>query len=329
MNYVDYYKRLGVKKSAAKEDIAKAYKQLARKYHPDLNKAPDAEKKFKEINEAYEVLKDPKKRKQYDLLGQNWKHGSPYGGFGGGGFGQGGHQRSRQSGQGGGRATSAGFSDFFDMFFGGAQAGNMNTGAGGFDLRDIFAGGGHTASTKRSAHQSPARGRDMEAKIALSLEDLESGEKKTIELNTARGKKTLRVKIPTGVRSGEKIRLAGQGVENAHGSRGDLYLTIEVAPHATFRIEGDDLVRTVEVPAWDAALGGPTTVETLHGPVTLKLPPGVSSGQRLRLKKKGLSRRGGDTNRGDLLVEIMITVPQSLTDQQRDLFEKLKQCAFS
>jgi len=303
MNYVDYYKLLGVQKSSTKEDIAKAYKKLARKYHPDLNKAKDAEKKFKEINEAYEVLKDPQKRKQYDMLGANWKHGSPFGGY---------------SGQRTGRPSSAGsgFSDFFDLFFSGAQ-GSQGAAGGGFDLRDIFAGG-------RSAGPSQQMARDMEAKISVSLEDLESGEKKTIELNTARGKKKLRVKIPTGVRSGEKIRLAGQGVEGPHGQRGDLYLTIDVMPHATFRIEGDDLVRTVDVPAWDAALGGPTTVDTLHGPVTLKLPPGISSGQRLRLRKKGLTRQKGKDNRGDLLVEIMITVPQSLTTAQREHFEALK-----
>ena len=324
MEFVDYYKVLEVDRSASKEEIAKSYKQLARKYHPDLNKSPDAEDQFKSLNEAYEVLKDPEKRKRFDMLGANWKHGSPFeppGGFGGGGpFGGGG---------------ASGFSDFFESIFGGARRGGRGGPQGGVNLEDLFNGGGPGFGGggfggggpfgAGPGRQQPVGGRDVESSLAVSLEDSHRGEKLSVTLTGPQGKKTYDVTIPVGVRGGEKIRLAGQGMPGPTGINGDLYITIKLQPHPLFLLEGEDLVVKVDVPAWDAALGCKVPVPTLDGEVQMSLPGGLRSGQRMRLKGKGLARRGATP--GDLQAELRITVPGDLTDEQRELFEKLKEKA--
>jgi curved DNA-binding protein len=310
MKYLDYYQVLGVKRDASQQEITSAYKKLARKYHPDLNKASGAEDKFKELNEAYEVLKDPKKRKRYDMLGANWKHGAPFEPPPGWG-----DVRFEFSGPGGGGGGfGSGFSEFFDRFFGGG--GQQSPGGGGFDLNDLL---GNSGGRRR---RNP-RGRDVESSLTIQLEDSYLGRERAVELSGPAGTRRYTVKIPRGVRDGERIRLAGQGhASSPGGPRGDLYLTIQIAPNATFRREGDDLVTTVRVSAWDAALGARIPVPTMDGEVSMTLPPGLSSGQRLRLRGKGLPRRSGGS--GDLFAELQIVVPEELTDEQRELFERLR-----
>lgn len=308
MEYKDYYATLGVKKDASEEDIQKAYRKLARKFHPDVNKAPEAEAKFKEIGEAYEVLKDPEKRQRYDQYGSAWKRAQQTGGgtppgwegvhfdFGqGGGFGGGG---------------SGDFSSFFDMLFGGGRPGARGR-AGGAGFQG-FGGQGFGG------------GADTEATIRLSLEDAVRGGQREITLsdpNTGQ-RKTLSVRIPPGVRAGQRIRLAGQGQPGMDGGQaGDLYLRIEIEPDPRFRVEGSDLHTTVPVTPWEAALGGEAEVQTLDGPVRVKIPPGSSTGRKIRLRGKGLPQAGGE--RGDLIAEIRVMVPEKLSERERELFEQL------
>jgi len=313
MKYVDYYDTLGVSRSAPQDEIAKAYKRLARKYHPDLNKESDAEAKFKQINEAYEVLKDPEKRKRYDMLGSNWKHGAPFEPPPGwSSSGPDGMRFEFRTGGGG-----SGFSDFFDSLFGGF---GRKQGRGGLNIEDLFGGAMGGRSGARTG--GPARGQDVESEVTVNLEDVFHGRKRSVELSGPEGRKRYGVTVPRGLRSGERIRLAGQGLRGTTG-RGDLYLTVHVAPHPRFRVEGDDLVVSVEVPAWDAALGAKIRVPTIDGHVQMTLPPGLSSGQRLRIRGKGLPLR--PTGSGDLYADLKITIPSSLTDEQRKLFEQLKQ----
>jgi curved DNA-binding protein len=312
MNYLDYYKILGVDRGASQAEIAKAYKKLARKYHPDLNKNAGAEAKFKEVTEAYEVLKDPEKRKRYDTLGSDWKHGVPFDAPPG--FGDGVRFEYSTSGSpfGGG-----GFSDFFEAFFGG-RGQRAGRGGGGVDLGDLFGGGGRRGGPEELARQ------DVETTLVIDLEDAYRGSRKSIEINGPTGRRRYDVKVPRGIRDGERIRLAGQGMGSGRG-KGDLYLTIQIGPHPTFRIEGDDLSVTVPIPAWDAALGGRVPVPTIDGEVQMTVPAGQSSGQRLRLKGKGLPRRGG--GQGDLYAVLQVVVPKQLTPEQERLFQRLKELA--
>jgi curved DNA-binding protein len=310
LDYKDYYAILGVKKDASQEDIQKAYRKLARKYHPDVNKAPEADVKFKEIGEAYEALKDPEKRQKYDQFGSAWKRaqqtGSPppgwegihfdFGDLGGQGFDFGGGE---------------GFSSFFEMLFGGA-GGRRGRGAGaGFEG---FGGG----------FGGQRGGGDTEATIHLTLEEALRGGKREITLsdpNTGQ-RKTLSVKIPEGVRAGQRIRLGGQGQPGAGGGpAGDLYLRIEIEPDPRFRVEGSDLHTSVPVAPWEAALGGDAEVQTLDGPVRVKIPPGSSTGRKIRLRGRGLPKADGE--KGDLLAEIRIVVPEKLSERERELFEQL------
>jgi curved DNA-binding protein len=334
MNYVDYYKVLGVERDASQPEISKAYKRLARKHHPDLNKKPDAETRFKEVNEAYEVLKDPDKRKRYDTLGAAWKDGAPFQpppgyGFGGDGV----HFEFRQGGGGGGGL--GGFSEFFESLFGGgtrrggARAGARSRGrgrggnVGGIDLESLFGG-----SDPEMQGAQPRQGQDVESTLTVSLEDAYGAEKKSIEFEGPAGKKRYDVRLPAGIRDGEKIRLAGQGMPSPSGGPpGDLLLAIRIAPHPTYQVEGDDLVVPVAVLAWDAALGAKIPVPTLEGEVSLTLPAGLSTGQRLRLRSKGMKRKNG--SRGDLFAEVRIVVPGKLTDEQERLFLRLRSIAQS
>jgi curved DNA-binding protein len=313
VEYRDYYGTLGVEKNASQADIQRAYRKLARKYHPDINKDPAAEARFKQIGEAYEVLKDPEKRAKYEQYGSAWKNaqrtGSPPPGwegvqfdFGGPGGGSGGFDF--------GGTGPSGFSSFFEMLFGGGGP---------------FAGGGGFPGGSGRAQQAPRRGGDQEAQIAITLEELAQGGKRQITLtDPSNGRsETLEVTIPKGLRPGQRIRLAGKGGRGAlGGSAGDLLLQINLEPHSHFRIEGDDLVGPVEVSPSTAALGGEASVRTLDGPTKIKLPPGSSSGRRIRLRGKGLPRSGGE--RGDQYAEVKIVVPRTLSEEQRRLFEQLQ-----
>ncbi len=313
MEYVDYYKLLGVERGASQDEVAKAYKGLARKYHPDLNQAKGAEDKFKQVNEAYEVLKDPETRKRYDAFGSNWKHGAhfePPSGFGGG--------RVHVNDLG----DLGGFSDFFATFFGGGGGrgprGGPRGGGGPVGVEDLFGGFGGGAQPGGR----PARGSDVESEITVQLEDIYHARKLSVQLSGQMGRKRYAVKIPPGTRGGEKIRLSRQGMPGRGGVPGDLYLKVKVAPHDTFTIEGDDLVVDVPVNAWDAALGTRLPVPALDGEVQMTLPAGLASGQRLRLRGKGLPIRGG--GQGDLYAELRIVVPTELSAEQRQLFLQLR-----
>lgn len=307
MEYKDYYKLLGVAKGAGQDEISKAFKKLARKYHPDLNpNDPAAEGKFKEINEAYEVLKDPEKRKLYDSLGPNWRDGQnfqPPPGYENFQF------RSGGSGGFGGE----GFSDFFETIFG--QAG----GFGGARF-----GGDPFGRTMRS------KGRDAEVRLTLTMEEAYRGGHKTITLQEqVRGadgmphvqSKTLEVNIPAGIKDGAKIRLSGQGSPGTGGGpSGDLLLQVAIAEHPLFRLEGVNVIYDLRLAPWEAVLGCSVRIPTLDGPVDMNIPAGVSSGQKLRLAGKGL---GKGESQGDQFVRIVIRSPKALSDRERALWDEL------
>jgi curved DNA-binding protein len=294
VGFRDYYEVLGVPRGAGDEEIRSAYRKLAREYHPDVNKEPGAEDRFKEVSEAYEVLRDPEKREKYDRLGANWKAGedvSGASGFGGGsgfsgGFGGGGAQ---------GFGDGDGFSDFFESFFGGRREGSR--GFEGFSMR----------------------GGDQEAPLEVTLEEAARGGKRRISLADGRD---FEVQIPPGVRDGQKIRLAGQGGEGASGGpAGDLYLRVRIKRHPRFRRDGDDLVVEIPVAPWEAALGATVPVPTLDGSAKVKVPAGSSSNRRLRLKGEGMPGPGG--RKGDLYASVRIVVPKKLEKRERELFEEL------
>lgn len=327
MDYKDYYEILGVPRSASKEEIQKAYRKLARKYHPDVSKEADAEAKFKELSEAYEVLKDPEKRKKYDRFGSAWKQarqtGQPPPGWEGihfdfgGGPGGGGGFRFEGAGPGFG---GSGFSDFFEMLFGQGGMGGGRRGAG-------FGGG--RAGGFRPAGEGPSmKGQDQEAPLTLTLEEAARGGKREISLSDPRTgeSKTLSVTIPPGVKPGGRIRLAGQGAPGpAGGPPGDLFLKVDVTPHPKLRLEGSHLHTTVPIAPCEAALGGRATVPTLNGTVQVKIPPGTSSGRRIRLRGKGFPGRKGAA--GDLFAEFRIVVPEELSEKERKLYEDLKEAS--
>jgi curved DNA-binding protein len=305
MKFRDYYEILGVPRNASQSDIQKAFRKLARKYHPDVNKDPEADKRFKEVNEAYEVLRDAGKRKKYDALGENWKNGqdfSPPPGWEG----------VFQHGGGGGGSP---FSEFFEAIFGSM---------GGFTTMDGQPFQGRAMRRK---------GRDLESKVELTLDEIAAGGKKHVEFevlergNDGRPRRTRRsldVTIPKGVTEGSRIRLPGQGEKGSGGApSGDLYLEVHVRKDPCFDIEGQDLRTTVDISPWDAALGGTVQVPVLGGSVTMKIPPGTQSGQVLRIKGKGLPGKGDCA--GNILVNVRIVVPSQLSPRERELFEALKE----
>jgi len=285
MAYKDYYKILGVSKKASEDEIKRAFKKLARKYHPDVNKDPGAEDKFKEINEAYTVLSDAEKRKFYDTYGTtagggNWQGPPP-----------------EQGGFGGFSGNPGDFSDFFQQLFG-----NFSGRGGG--IGDLFG-----EATRQGQRQV---GGDLEAELPLAMEDAYRGGEKTISL----GPERLMVKIPPGVREGQKIRLAGRG-----RAGGDLYLHIKLQPRPDMHLEGDDLYTVVDVPAPIAVLGGKVRVQTLDGAVDLTIPRRTQAGRKLRLGGKGWPRK--DKSRGDQYAEIRITIPTSPTPEEERLYTQL------
>jgi curved DNA-binding protein len=293
----DYYEILGVPRGASDEEIRSAYRKLARTYHPDVNKEPGAEDRFKEISEAYEVLRDPEKRERYDRLGSNWKAGQDVSGAEGfGGFNPG-----RQSGFGDVRVEFGdgnGFSDFFENIFGGRGA--PGGGRGGFE-------------------GFSTRGGDQEATLEITLEEAARGGRRRISLGPGRD---YEVDIPAGVRDGQRIRLAGEGGAGAGGGpAGDLFLRVRVKPHRHFRVEGRDLFLDLQVAPWEAALGATVEVPTLDGTAKVKVPAGSSSGRRLRLKGEGMP--GPGKQHGDLFATVKIVVPKKLGKRERELFEQL------
>ena len=300
VKFQDYYDTLGVSRDASHEEIRKAFRKLARQYHPDVNKTPGAEDKFKQINEAYEVLGDEEKRKKYDSLGANWRAGqdfNPPPGWGGFEF----------------RGTPEGFDDFSDFFTSLFGDSGMGQGFGGW-----------------TTSQRPMRGSDEHADIEVTLLEAVQGTTKTIEVERPRGarghrtsqRKTYTVKIPKGVTEGSQIRLSGQGSEGpAGGPHGDLYLRVHLRQDPHFESDGHNLKTMLSITPWEAALGAEVSVKTVEGSVSMKIPPGTSSGKVFRLKGKGLSKSQGE--RGDLLVTVQIVVPKSLTTRERELFEQL------
>lgn len=309
--FIDYYSVLGVPKTAGEAEIKSAYRKLALKHHPDRNQGNKiSESKFKEINEAYEVLSDPQKRKTYDQVGENPQE-SRQGYPPGGGYQQrpGGFQYQSHGGQSSGAEQFGDFSDFFQSIFGGAGAPGRSF--GGF-------GGLEEEGSGRSAL-------DMEAELQLSLEDLFKGGHKQLSFSYRSGRKTetrdINVKLPKGLRDGATIRLRGQG-KTAGGRSGDLYLKISLLSDPRFEIDGDDLVVKVDVPPWDAALGAEIAVPSPTGPVTVKLPASSWGGRRMRLPGRGLPRKDG--THGNLYVVISLALPEKLSPQQLELFKKLK-----
>nr|VFJ42764.1 MAG: curved DNA-binding protein [Candidatus Kentron sp. FW] len=314
MKYKDYYQLLGITRTATPDEIKRAYRRCARKYHPDVSKEPNAEERFKEIQEAYEVLKDPKKRDAYDHLGENWKvdqefrpppgwgnkfefntgcfSGSP---FDTGGFG------------------ATGFSDFFESLFGGG----FQHGATGFHSQ----GGPRTRPTAR-------RGQDQHTKIRITLEEAYRGTERSLSLKgggmtpnrTSSENRQLKVKVPPGITQGQQIRLTGQGrAGSVPGLEGDLYLKVEFLPHSLFRSEGKDLYLELPIAPWEAALGTMIKVPTLGGDVDLKIPADSQSGRKLRLKGRGL----GSKPIGDQYVVLKIVTPVANSSAAREFYERM------
>lgn len=326
VEYKDYYKILGITKAASQEEISKAYKKLARKHHPDLNQGDkEAEEKFKEVNEAHEVLKDPEKRKMYDQLGPNWQHGQNFQrppGFE--------NMHFSYGGGGGPDFSDSGFSDFFETLFGGAGARGFNTSfttstfnPGNFD--SSF-GNSFDASAFSSFTQRARKGRDVEANLSLTLEEAFHGGKKAITLSGASGNppRSLEVNIPAGVKNGARIRLAGQGDPIPGGAPGDMFLKVAIQPHKDFTLDDADVLYDLHLMPWDAALGTKVTVPTLSGKVELTIAPGTGSGKKLRLREKGL---GNGKTKGDQFVRISIDVHEPATTEAKELWENLRDIA--
>lgn len=315
MEYKDYYVTLGLDRKASADDIKHAYRRLARKYHPDVSKEKNAEEKFKDVQEAYEVLKDPEKRAAYDQLGSNWKSGQEF--RPPPGWDQGSHF---QGGQGFGQFSEedlGGFSDFFANLFGGGGA-RMHTGrhAGG---RGGFEG-----------YQQ--RGQDQHATIKITLEEAYHGSTKTLQMQMPEREpsgaivyqtRTLKVTIPPGVKQGQQLRLTGQGAPGMGGApAGDVYLEIELLPNKRFTLKGSDVYLTLPLTPWEAALGATIKVPTLGGAVDLKIPPGSQSAQQLRLKGKGMPHK---PTPGNQYVVLQVFVPPAHTEAQRQLYENMAQ----
>ncbi len=307
VSYKDYYKVLEVERAAPTEDIAKSFKKLARKYHPDLNQGDAvAEEKFKEINEAYEVLKDTEKRKLYDQLGHNWQHGQQF--QGAPGFEQFNFNRQNFGGFNGGGGD---FSDFFESLFGQAGRGCQRQTHFGPDPFGGFS-------------QKQRQGRTIEAEIAISLEDALKGGRRTVTINSTQGPRTLEVNVPAGVREGVKLRLSGQGESAPGGVAGDLLLRITYQADARFTVDGTDISYDVPLAPWEAVLGTKVDVPTLEGSVTLTVPAGTSSGRRFRIRGRGMGTNG---QRGDQIVRVVIKSPTELSTQEQDLWIQLRECA--
>ena len=315
MAYIDYYKILGVDKTATQDDIKKAFRKLARQYHPDLNpNDANAKEKFQAINEANEVLSDPEKRKKYDEYGENWKHADEFeaqrkayqnqqGGGGGDGeywYSTDGTHFSEFGGEGmhGFGGNGSGFSDFFEELFG-----HRGAGAG------------------RGAHGA-FKGQDIQGELQLTLREAATTHKQTFSVNG----ENLRITVPAGIANGQIIKLKGHGGKGVNGGPdGDLYITFNIADDPVFRRKDNDLYTDVNIDLYTAVLGGEVTVNTLDGQVKLKVRPGTQNDAKVRLKGKGFPVYKQDGTFGDLIVTYHVTIPTTLTDKQKDLFRQLQQ----
>jgi curved DNA-binding protein len=302
----DYYEVLGVPRTASAEELQQAYRRLARRHHPDVNKDPGAEERFKEVNEAYQVLSDPDTRARYDRFGPDFRWlpegaereaaGAGFGGFGGRGP------------QPGGRGRRV----YVD------EGGLGEEGLGGIDLDDLFGGifGG------RGGRGGPVAGADQEAELELTVEEAYRGGRRSVSLAGPDGQRSYEVTIPPGVVDGQRIRLAGQGGRGASGAGpGDLYLIVRIAPHPRYRLDGRDIHVDLPVTPWEAALGADVPVDTPGGEAKVKVPAGSSSGRRLRLRGQGMPNPRGQP--GDLYAEVRVMVPRRLSRPERQLFEEL------
>ncbi len=305
MQYKDYYEIMGVDRKATQDEIKRAYRKLARKYHPDVSKETDAETHFKEVGEAYEVLKDPEKRAAYDQLGSNWQTGQdfkPPPGW---------DEGFEYSGGGFSEADAAHFSDFFENLFGQRSAQEFRTGGG-----------------QQSARM---RGQDHHARIMINLEDACNGAERAITLRVpevdASGHvvtrdRTLNVKIPKGITRGQRIRLRGQGTAGmGQGEAGDLYLEVDFEPHPFYRVEGRDIYINLPITPWEAALGSNISVPTLGGKVDMKIPAGAQTGKKLRLKGRGLPGQPA----GDQYVILQIETPPASSEAHKALYQRMQE----
>lgn len=306
MEFKDYYKIMGVAREATQDEIKRAYRKLARKYHPDVSKEPEAEKRFKEVGEAYEVLKDPEKRAAYDQLGANWKAGQEFrpppdwdanfefsGGFNG--------------------ADTAAFSDFFESLFG----------------RDFAGASAFRGGRRSAAHGFQAQGEDHHAKVLIDLEDAFHGAMRSLTLQVpeidAKGHvltrgRTLNVRIPKGVRQGQQIRLSGQGAPGiGSGKAGDLYLEVEFRPHPLYQVDGRDLYLNLPIAPWEAALGAQVKAPTPNGIIDLKIPAGSASGRKLRIKGRGIP----GANPGDLYAVLQIALPPGDSEEAKAFYRRM------
>ncbi len=357
MEYKDYYEILGVKRSATQAEIKSAYRKLAKKFHPDVNKTPEASAKFKDINEAFEVLGDENKRKRYDSLGSNWQAGANYtpppgfDGFDFGGFGGGANQYQYNT-SGINFEDLGGFSDFFNSLFGGgfASAGasrGASSGAGAF--YENF-GGGFSSSGRNSSSRTSSASRTAKTTVDLNItqdikvsaKDIFAQKPVSVKINNLEKctqcsgvgsvcphcngtgfvtySKTLNVKIPPEVKEGQKIRLKGEGKSGKNGTKGDLYLVVKFADKQ-YTINGADLTKTLDVSPAEAVIGTKKELETLHGNINIKIPPQTASGAVLRLKELGLQKKSGGY--GNLNVKINLAVPKNIPDSQIKLYEQL------
>jgi DnaJ-class molecular chaperone len=333
VKFKDYYEVLGVQRDATTDDIKSAHRKLARKYHPDLNKNdPSAEGKFKTLQEAYEVLSDPAKRRQYDALGANYHEGMEFRvPSGWNARSQARRGPSAEEFEGGGLG---GFSEFFEALFGGGGGGRMRPGNGGMR-------GSPFAS-------APAHGTDIETVLNVSLDEAYLGANKKVQIHVnstcpacqgsgviagsrcgaceGRGLaprlKNMEIRIPEGVKDGTRLRLAGQGEPSPAGDEpGDMFVKIQIQPHPVFNLRGDNIHVEVPVAPWEAVLGGEVEVPTLGGPIKMKLPPGTQAGTKLRLKRRGMAT---GSERGDEIVHVKIVIPPDVTDRERHLFRQLR-----
>jgi curved DNA-binding protein len=291
MEFIDYYKILGVSKGATTEDIRKAYRKLARKHHPDLNpNDKEAHKKFQQINEAYEVLGDPEKRKKYDQYGKDWQHADEFEKMR--------QQRQQQSPNWGDQTFSGdfgeeGFSDFFSSLFGGSG---------------------------RKSRETKFRGQDYQAELHLNLRDAYTTHQQAFTING----KNIRITIPAGIDNGQKIRLKGQGAPGVNGGpNGDLYITFQVKDDPKFKRSGNDLYTTAEIDLYTAVLGGETTIDTVNGKIKLKVAPGTQNGTKVRLKGKGFPIYKQEGQFGDLYITYHVKIPVNLSEQEKKLFTEL------
>ncbi len=304
MAFIDYYKILGLDKKASQDDIKKAYRKLARKYHPDLNPSDqEANKMFQQINEANEVLSDAEKRKKYDEYGEHWKNADQYeqakqsqGQRGQAGSGGGGYAANDFEGYGDAHFGGGGFSDFFESMFGGA-------------------GGARTGGNRKY------KGQDYQAELKISLRDAYTTHKQTLTVNG----KNIRITVPSGIANGQVIKLNGQGAPGANGGpNGDLYITFNIATDTLFKRLNDDLYATVEIDLYTAVLGGEVTANTFEGKVKLKVAAGTQNGTKVRLKNKGFPVYKKEGEFGNLFLTYFIKIPTALTEKQKELFTELQ-----